>query len=79
METFIMKTCLYNFDPLKSHFYIVNWGLQGYTLFCLFLLKNIDCENLLELPHCFRVYLKIFSFLEVKFSIYLNRCVFNVI
>ena len=25
----ITKTCLYNFDPLKPHFYIVNWGLQG--------------------------------------------------
>ena len=26
----ITKTRLYNFDPLKPHFYIVkNWGLQG--------------------------------------------------
>ena len=24
----ITKTCLYNFDPLKSHFYIVKGGLQ---------------------------------------------------
>ena len=30
---FITKTCLYNFDP----------DLQGYTLFFLFLLENIDC------------------------------------
>ena len=30
------------FDPLKPHFYIVKLGLQGYTLFFLFLLKNID-------------------------------------
>ena len=29
----ITKTCLYNFDPFKPHFYIVKWGLQGYTLF----------------------------------------------
>ena len=32
--SFITKTYLYNFDPLKPHFYIVklgfNWGLQGY-------------------------------------------------
>ena len=34
----ITKTYLYNFDPLKPHFY--NRGLQGYTLFFLFLLKH---------------------------------------
>ena len=28
--------------PLKPHFTWQNWGLQGYTLFFLFLLKNID-------------------------------------
>ena len=27
-----------------------NWGLQGYTLFFLFLLKNIDCGYSLEPP-----------------------------
>ena len=31
----ITKTRLYNFDPLKSLFYILNRGLQGYTLFFL--------------------------------------------
>ena len=46
----IMKTCLYNFDPLKPHFYKVNWGSQGYSLIFLFLLKNIDCGYSLELP-----------------------------
>ena len=46
----ITKTYLYNFDPLKPHFYIVKLGLQGYTLFFLFLLKNIDCGYSLELP-----------------------------
>ena len=46
----ITKTYLYNFDPLKPHFYIVNWGLQWYTLFYLFLLKNIDCGYSLEPP-----------------------------
>ena len=25
----IMKTCLYNFDPLQSHFYIVKLGFTG--------------------------------------------------
>ena len=42
------KTHLYNFDPLKPHFYIVKLGLQGYTLFFLFLLKDIDCGYSLE-------------------------------
>ena len=36
----ITKTYLYNFDPLKPHFYIVKLGFTGYTLFFLFLLKT---------------------------------------
>ena len=44
-----MKTLLYNFDPLKPHFYIVE-HYTLYTLFFLFLLKNIDCGYSLELP-----------------------------
>ena len=47
---YITKTCLYNFDPLKPHFYTVKLGLQGYILFFLFLLKNIDCGYSLEPP-----------------------------
>ena len=35
-----------DFDTFKPHFYIV----LGYTLFFLFLLKNIDCGYLLEPP-----------------------------
>ena len=39
------------FKPSRKHTYIIltplnptlHWGLQGYTLFFLFLLKNIDC------------------------------------
>ena len=38
----ITRTCIYNFDPLKPHFYIV--------LIFLFLLKNIDCGYSLEPP-----------------------------
>ena len=49
---FITKTCLYNFDPLKPHFYIVKLGFTGvYIIFFLFLLKNIDCGYMLEPPH----------------------------
>ena len=32
----ITKTCLYNFDPLKPHFYIVKLGFTGvYTIFLI--------------------------------------------
>ena len=32
----IMKTCLYNFDPLKTHFYIVKLGFTGvYIIFLI--------------------------------------------
>ena len=40
----IMKTCLYNFDPLKPQIYIVKLGFTGIYIFFLFLLKSIDCE-----------------------------------
>ena len=35
-----MKTCLYNFDPLKPHFYIVKLGFTGVYIIFLFLLKT---------------------------------------
>ena len=47
---FITKTYLYNFDPLKPHFYIVKLGFTGVNIIFLFLLKNIDCGYLLEPP-----------------------------
>ena len=40
---FITKTCLYNFDPLKPHFYIIKLGFIGVYIICLNLLKDIDC------------------------------------
>ena len=47
----IMKTCLYNFDPLKPHFYIVKLGFTGvYTIF-LISAQNIDSGYSLKLPH----------------------------
>ena len=37
----ITKTCLYNFDPLKSHFYIVKLGFTGvYIIFLISAQKN---------------------------------------
>ena len=45
------ENTLYNFDPLKPHFYIVILGFKGvYNIFFLFLLKNIDCGYSLEPP-----------------------------
>ena len=46
----ITKTRLYNFDPLKPHFYIVKLGFTGvYIIFCISA-KNIDCGYSLEPP-----------------------------
>ena len=45
-----MKTRLYNFDPLKPHFYIVKLGFTGVYIIFLISAQNIDCEYLLELP-----------------------------
>ena len=51
MNFYIMKTCLYNFDPLKPHLYIVKLGFTVvFIIVFLFLLKNIDCGYSLELP-----------------------------
>ena len=46
----ITKTCLYNFDPLKPHFYIIKNGVYRGIHYFLFLLKNIDCGYPLEPP-----------------------------
>ena len=46
----ITKTCLYNFEPLKPHFYIVKLGFTGVYNIFLFLLKNINCGYSLEPP-----------------------------
>ena len=46
----ITKTYLYNFDPLKPHFYIVKLGFTGVYIIFLTSAQNIDCGYLLELP-----------------------------
>ena len=45
-----MTTRLYNYDPLKPHFYIVKLGFTRVYIIFLILLKNIDCEYSLEPP-----------------------------
>ena len=39
----ITKTCLYNSDPLKPHFYIVKLGFTGVYIIFLISAQNIDC------------------------------------
>ena len=47
----ITKTCLYNFDPLKPHFYIVKLGFTGVYIIFLISAENIDYGYSLESPH----------------------------
>ena len=89
------KTCLYNFDPHKPHFYTVKLGFTGvYIIFFisaqkqrLWVLVRTACEAVLTSTHNLYFEQKYekyqsfflsenFPFLEVKFSIYLNRRVF---
>ena len=49
-EIVITKTRLYNFDPLKPHFYIVKLGFTGVYIVFLITAQNIDCGYSLELP-----------------------------
>ena len=46
----ITKTRLYNFDPLKVHFYIVKLGFTEVNFIFLISAQNIDCGYSLELP-----------------------------
>ena len=41
----ITKTCLYNFDPLKPHFYIVKLGFTGVYIIFLISAQNIDLST----------------------------------
>ena len=84
-----MKTCLYNFDTLKPHFYVEKLGFAGvYINFSYFCSKTSRylIEEVLTSTHnlCFeQKYEKYqnflsenFHFLVVKFSVYLNKHVF---
>ena len=44
-EDSITKACLYNFDPLKPHFYIVNLGFTRVYIIFLISAHNIDCST----------------------------------
>ena len=46
----ITKTCLYNVDPLKPHFYIVKLGITGVYIIFHISAQNIYCGYWLEPP-----------------------------
>ena len=86
----ITKTYLYNFDPLKPHFYIVKLGFTGvYIIFLISARKHrlwvlveavLTSTNNLCFEQKYEKYQNFsadnFHFLVVKFSVYLNRRVF---
>ena len=45
-----MKTCLYNFDPHKPHYYVVKLGFTGVYIIFLISAQNIYCGYTLEQP-----------------------------
>ena len=76
--TYITKTGLYNFDPLKTHFYTGKLGFTGVFIIYLISAQNIDCGYSLEPPQrggsneyhnlCFeQIYEKIRIFLSENF------------
>ena len=76
----ITKICLYNFDPLKPHFYAVKLGFVEAVLTST---HNLCFEQKHEKYQIFFFFfffffLENFHFLMVKFSIYLNRHVFVI-
>ena len=84
----ITKTCLYNVDPLKPHFYIVKLGFTGVYIIFLISSKNINCGYSLEPPHrgssneysqsmFWAEIKKISKFLSRKFSFFGGR-IFNI-
>ena len=84
-----MKTYLYNFDPLKPHFYIVKLGFTRVYINFHISAQNIDCGYSLErVPTIYVLSRNMkkkkkkkileflsenFQFLLLKFSVNLNR------
>ena len=50
LNAYITRTCLYNFDPLKPHFYIVKLGFTGVYISFHISAQKIDCGYSLEPP-----------------------------
>ena len=84
----ITKTCLYNFDPIQPHFYIVKLGFTGvYIIFLisaqkhrLWVLDRTASTCFEQNYEKYQNFLSVnFHILVVKFSVYLNRHVFIMI
>ena len=79
----VAKTCLYNFYPLKPHFYIVKLGFTGvYIIFLISAQKQVVAEAVLTSTHnlCFEhKYEKYQSFLSEKISVFGDEifCIFE--
>ena len=43
LTSYITKTCLYNIDPLKPHFYVVTLGFTGVYIIFPLSAQKIDC------------------------------------
>ena len=66
----IMKTCLYNFDPFKPHFYIdKKMGFTGIYIIFLISSQNIDCGYTLEPPRRAEIW-RISEFLSDSFHFF---------
>ena len=76
----IRITCLYNFDLLKPHFYIVKLGFTGvYIIFLISAQKHRLWVYIFEQKYeKYQRFLSLFSFWRVTFSLYLNRHPFDV-
>ena len=84
----ITKTCLYNFDPIKPHFYVVKLGVYRGNIICHISAQNIDCGYSLEPPRrggsneypqsmFWAEIWKILEFFIWKFSFF-GRKIFNI-
>ena len=72
----ITKTCLYNADPLKPHFYIVKLGFTGLLLGEAVLTSTHNLCFWADIRKILEFLSENFNILLVNFPIYLNRPVF---
>ena len=73
----ITKTCLYNFGPLKPHFYISKLGFTGVNIIFLISAQNIHCGYSLEPPRVPTVYVLSRNMKNKKKKKYLKIFIFG--
>ena len=72
----ITKTCLYNVDPLKPHFYIVKLGLPGVCIIFLISAQKICFELKYEKYQIFFIW-KFYVFGGKVFNTFEKACIRN--